>query len=102
MWRISDDFWDHWGPWPGHDWSQGLRAQFDTAAKWAATFAKPGRWPDADMLPLGRLGPHPGEGQVRDTLFSRDEQRTMMPSHLDVVPSAADYTAPPFAFYAST
>ncbi len=38
----------------------------------------PGRWPDADMLPLGRLGPHPGEGQVRSTLFSRDEQRTLM------------------------
>jgi len=78
MWRISDDFWDHWGPWQGHDWSQGLRAQFDTAARWAATFARTGRWPDADMLPLGRLGPHPGEGQARDTLFSRDEQRTMM------------------------
>jgi alpha-galactosidase len=78
MWRISDDFWDHWGPWAGHDWSQGLRAQFDTAAKWAEKFSKPGRWADADMLPLGRLGPHPGEGQVRDTLFSRDEQRTMM------------------------
>ncbi|MGH9761274.1 MAG: alpha-L-fucosidase, partial [Blastocatellia bacterium] len=78
MWRISDDFWDHWGPWAGHEWSQGLRAQFDTAAKWAATFSKPGRWPDADMLPIGRLGPHPGEGQLRNTLFTRDEQRTMM------------------------
>ena len=35
MWRISDDFWDHWGPLPGKPWSQGVRAQFDTAAKWA-------------------------------------------------------------------
>ncbi|HKV39843.1 MAG TPA: alpha-L-fucosidase, partial [Blastocatellia bacterium] len=78
MWRISDDFWDHWGPWAGHEWSQGLRAQFDTAAKWAAAFSTQGRWPDADMLPIGRLGPHPGEGQLRDTLLSRDEQRTMM------------------------
>lgn len=78
MWRISDDFWDHWGKWPGHEWSQGLRAQFDTAAKWAANPSTPGHWPDADMLPIGRLGPHPGEGQPRDTLFTRDEQRTMM------------------------
>jgi hypothetical protein len=30
------------------------------------------------MLPLGRLGPHPGEGPLRDTLFSHDEQRTLM------------------------
>jgi alpha-galactosidase len=78
MWRISDDFWDHWGKWAGHEWSQGLRAQFDTAARWAAEPATPGRWPDADMLPIGRLGPHPGEGRPRDTLFTRDEERTMM------------------------
>src|SRR5215471_10000065 len=78
MWRISDDFWDHWGPWQGHDWSQGLRGQFDTAAKWAAAFSRTGHWPDADMLPLGRLGPHPGEGQVRNTQFTRNEQRTLM------------------------
>lgn len=77
MWRISDDFWDHWGPWPGHAWSQSLLAQFGTAAKWAP-LAAPGHWPDADMLPLGRLGPHPGEGEPRDTKFTHDEQRTLM------------------------
>ena len=78
MWRISDDFWDHWGKWAGHEWSQGLRAQFDTAAKWSAEPERPGHWPDADMLPLGRLRPHPGEGAPRDTLLTRDEQRTLM------------------------
>ncbi len=77
MWRISDDFWDHWGPWPKHEWSQGLLAQFATAAKWAS-FHDPGHWPDADMLPLGHLGPHPGEGDVRDTQFTRDEQVTLV------------------------
>ena len=77
MWRISDDFWDHWGPWPQHEWSQGLLAQFRTAEKWSA-FKAPGRWPDADMLPLGRLRPHPGEGEPRETEFTRDEQRTML------------------------
>jgi hypothetical protein len=30
------------------------------------------------MLPLGRLGPHPGEGEPRETKFTRDEQRTML------------------------
>jgi alpha-galactosidase len=77
MWRISDDFWDHWGQWEGHAWSQGLRGQFSTAAQWAS-FSSPGHWPDADMLPIGRLGPHPGEGDVRDTKFTRDEQITLI------------------------
>jgi hypothetical protein len=77
MWRICDDFWDHWGPWEKHEWSQSLYAQFATTAKWAA-HVKPGNWPDADMLPLGRLGPSPGAGDVRNTRFTRDEQRTMM------------------------
>lgn len=77
MWRISDDFWDHWGPWKGHEWSQGLLQQFANTAKWAS-HSKPGSWPDADMLPLGHLGPHPGEGEVRNTQFTKDEQRTLM------------------------
>ena len=51
--------------------------QFSTAAQWA-DFYSPGHWPDADMLPIGRLGPHPGEGEVRDTKFTRDEQITLM------------------------
>ena len=77
MWRICDDFWDHWGPWEKHDWSQSLYQQFATAAKWAPHVA-PGGWPDADMLPLGHLGPHPGDGVLRETRFTKDEQRTMM------------------------
>ena len=77
MWRISDDFWDHWGVWEKHEFSQGLYAQFANAAQWSAHVA-PGKWPDADMLPLGHLGPHPGDGEVRDTRLTQDEQRTMM------------------------
>lgn len=77
MWRICDDFWDHWGPWEKHEWSQGLYQQFATTAEWASHSA-PGNWPDADMLPLGRLGPHPGDGDPRETRFTRDEQRTMI------------------------
>lgn len=77
MWRISDDYWDHWGAWKGHEWSQSLYDQFANAAKWAAK-VNPGAWPDADMLPLGYLGPHPGADDARQTRFTRDEQRTMM------------------------
>jgi alpha-galactosidase len=77
MWRISDDVWDHWGVVKGLEWSQGLLAQFQTAAAWVQHIA-PRHWPDSDMLPLGRLGPNPGLGKPRETQFTRDEQRTMM------------------------
>ena len=77
MWRISDDFWDHWGVWKGHEFSQGLLQQFATAATWAAHTGD-GHWADADMLPIGHLGPHPGEGEVRDSKFTPDEARTLL------------------------
>ena len=63
MWRISDDFWD--------DWSL-LKPQFTRLENWNS-HRRPGAWPDADMLPLGRLR----LGQS-DTKFTRDEQRTLM------------------------
>lgn len=77
MWRISDDFWDHWGPWPHFEFSQGLFKQFTTAAEWAPQVER-GHWPDADMLPIGYLGPRPGAGEPRNSRLSRDEQRTVM------------------------
>ena len=63
MWRISDDFWDEW---------KLLKEQFDRLDHWNPVMA-PNSWPDADMLPLGRLAL--GE---RDTKFTRDEQQTLM------------------------
>ncbi len=75
LWRISDDIWDMW-----HSdvaYPQGLGDQFANVAKWAG-MAQPGRWPDADMLPLGYLGPAPGWGKPRQTRLTRDEQRTLM------------------------
>lgn len=63
MWRISDDFWDEWPL---------LEAQFVRLENWAR-YAGPDSWPDADMLPLGRLAL--GE---RDSRFTPDEQRTLM------------------------
>ena len=75
MWRISDDIWDIWHsstPYP-----QGLGDQFANVAKWAG-LAEPGHWPDADMLPLGYLGPAPGWGKPRETRLTHDEQRTLV------------------------
>lgn len=63
MWRISDDFWDEWPM---------LAAQFTRLENWSP-YGGRGGWPDADMLPLGRLA----LGK-RDTKFTPDEQRTLM------------------------
>jgi alpha-galactosidase len=63
LWRISDDFWDHWPL---------LLEQFARLEAWSP-YAGPGHWPDADMLPLGML-----ELGKRRTRFTADEQRTLM------------------------
>jgi alpha-galactosidase len=75
MWRISDDHWDVWSASPTHSFPQGTRDQFARLAAWAP-YAKPGNWPDADMLPLGELRPEPGEGKARASRLTPDEQRT--------------------------
>lgn len=68
LWRISDDFWDLW---------PDLRKSFHLLEKWSP-FVKPGGWPDADMLPLGRIGIRAERGDDRPTRFTRDEQRTLI------------------------
>ncbi len=75
MWRISDDVWDLWHS--DVSYPQGLGDQIARLAKWAGK-ATPGHWPDADMLPLGQLGPAPGWGKARATRLSHDEQRTLL------------------------
>lgn len=75
MWRISNDIWDLWHS--KEEYPQGLGDQFPNVLKWAG-LAVPGHWPDADMLPVGNLGPAPGWGQPRHTRLSRDEQRTLV------------------------
>ncbi len=77
MWRISDDMWDRWAPLPKRTFPQSLLGQFALAAKWAPEVV-PGHWPDADMLPIGYLGPRPGSGKPRQTRLTHDEQRTLM------------------------
>jgi hypothetical protein len=79
LWRISDDFWDVWKK-PESDtenFPQSLTRQFGNLAQWS-THVEPGHWPDADMLPLGYLGPIPGWGEPRHSRFSADEARTLI------------------------
>lgn len=68
MWRISNDFWDDWA---------ALKRQFERAHRWEGEI-RPGGWPDADMLPLGRIGIRGEVGDDRWTNFTREEQRTLM------------------------
>ena len=75
MWRISDDVWDVW--YSDKNFPQGVKNQFQKAALWAGA-ARPGHWPDADMLPLGSLRPAAGWGEPRETRLSHDEQRTLI------------------------
>lgn len=69
MWRISDDFWDDW---------KLLRQQFDYTRDWAPFVGKNDTWPDADMLPLGKLRVTSVEGGGTPTKFTPDEQQTVM------------------------
>jgi hypothetical protein len=64
MWRISDDVWDYWTN--VKHFPRSLHDQFELVAAWAP-YAHPGTWPDADMLPFGYLGPHPGDGDARQS-----------------------------------
>jgi hypothetical protein len=75
MWRISDDVWDLWHS--DTQFPSGIENQFARAAKWAA-LSGPGHWPDADMLPIGRLEPAAGWGKPRATRLTHDEQRTQL------------------------
>jgi alpha-galactosidase len=69
MWRISADFWDNW---------KSLEHNFDLMNAWSP-FIKPGQWPDADMLPIGKLSlnnrPH---GPERMSKFTTEEHFTLM------------------------
>ena len=77
MWRISDDFWDHWDQNPKKTSTQGVIGQFPLLAQWEP-YAGPGHWPDADMLPIGWLGPLPGWHQARKSSLTPSEMRTLV------------------------
>jgi alpha-galactosidase len=77
LWRISDDMWDTWSAPEGQTFPAGLVHQFDRTAQWAPHI-EAGHWPDADMLPLGYLGPRPGWKEPRMSRLTADESRTLM------------------------
>ncbi len=66
MWRITDDFWDHW---------ESLYNMFERCEKWSIHNGA-GHWADADMLPIGAIRQDYGESNV--TAFTEEEQKTMM------------------------
>lgn len=71
QWRVCDDFWDNWAQ---------LRDNLVNLVKWAP-YARPGAWPDADMLPVGKIGLRSGDGgqpaAERDPGLTHDEQVLM-------------------------
>ncbi len=68
MWRVSGDFWDGW---------QHLKPQFARLNAWTP-WRGPGHWPDADMIPLGKIAQRSDDGRARWTRFTKDEQITLM------------------------
>lgn len=69
MWRISNDVWDTW---------KQVLEQFDYARDWAQ-FGGPNHWPDADMLPLGRIRIRGyGHNLPSHTRLTHNEQITLM------------------------
>lgn len=68
LWRISGDMWDNWTQ---------VANQFGYCRLWAP-YAGPNHWPDADMLPLGRLRIRGFDDAPRNSRLTHDEQRTLM------------------------
>ena len=68
MWRIVGDFWDSWPQ---------LKEHFEVCNRWAP-YIGDGHFPDADMLPLGRIGIRAERGDNRMCALTKDEQITMM------------------------
>ncbi|UOQ67564.1 NPCBM/NEW2 domain-containing protein [Hymenobacter volaticus] len=68
MWRTVGDFWDSW---------EQLKEHFEVCDRWSP-YIMTGAWPDADMLPMGRLGIRAERGDDRMTRFTKDEQYTLM------------------------
>ncbi|MEU8161766.1 alpha-galactosidase [Micromonospora parva] len=68
MWRIVNDLWDNWS---------SVDALFDQLRNWTP-YRATGAWPDADMIPIGRLSKYGPVGSPRYSNLTSDEQRTLM------------------------
>ncbi|MES1210658.1 MAG: hypothetical protein ABUS79_32375, partial [Pseudomonadota bacterium] len=80
MWRVVDDFWDYSA-------ITDLPGVFKAVGTWQATAGLVrGHWPDADMLPVGYLGPRNEWHASGETTFTRNEQVTIL-SLWSILPS---------------
>ncbi len=80
MWRVVDDFWDFKA-------ITDLPGVFTAVGTWqAAAGLASGHWPDADMLPLGYLGPRCEWHASGETTFTHNDQVTIM-SLWSILPS---------------
>lgn len=80
MWRMVNDFWDSNG-------LSTLAQVFSASNAWqAVTTLGVGHWPDADMLPLGYLGPRCPVHAAGPTALSQNQQVTVM-SLWSILPS---------------
>ena len=68
LWRITNDLWDEWGD---------VYNMFDRAYEWTP-YRGDGRWPDNDMLPLGRIAIRGERGGERMSNLTQNEQLTLM------------------------
>jgi hypothetical protein len=68
LWRISADFWDRW---------RNLKESFNLIALWNGN-RRPGCWPDADMIPFGKLRRRGPFGEESYSRFTKDEHYTLM------------------------
>jgi len=80
MWRVVDDFWDYAA-------ITNLAGVFTSAGTWqAAAGLATGHWPDADMLPIGYLGPRCEWHASGETTFTHNDQVTIL-SLWSILPS---------------
>jgi hypothetical protein len=75
MYRISPDVWDEWDE-PETPWC-GVDDMFELAARFAPQIVE-GCYPDADMLPIGRIGRNDAVGEERQTRLAPAEQTTLL------------------------
>jgi alpha-galactosidase len=68
LWRISEDMWDNW---------REIKEHFELCRKWIP-YIGPDHWPDADMLPLGRLCIRDFPEPERRSRLTPDEETTLM------------------------
>jgi len=68
QWRMADDLWDTWS---------SVTAMLDLARQWYP-YIGAGHWPDADMIPIGRLSKRGPNGSTRFSNLARAEQYTLM------------------------